>query len=93
MVGVGSLEVCDLALQILFLVGATDASVDELFRFVQGCIVDLDTEMLADAAKDAMVRPTPKRGLRDSVVLLNDAGRQILFTLTTLLLDLHVCGR
>ena len=86
-VRIGSLEVCDLALQILFLVGATDASVDELFRFVQGCIVDLDTEMLADAAKDAMVRPTPKRGLRDSVVLLNDAGRQILYTLTTLLLE------
>ena len=74
-----------MALQILFLVGATDASADK--RFVQGCIVDLDTEMLADAAKDAMVRPTPKRGLRDSVVLLNDAGRQILYTLTTLLLE------
>ena len=31
-VGIGSLEVCDLALQILFLVGATDASVDAPFR-------------------------------------------------------------
>ena len=31
-VGVGSLEVCDLALQILFLVGATDATIDTPFR-------------------------------------------------------------
>ena len=38
-VGVGSLEVCDLALQILFLVGATDASVDAPFRFVHLHIV------------------------------------------------------
>ena len=46
-----------------------------------------------DATYDAMISPTPKRGgLRNVVALLNDTGRQILYTMITLLRLLHVCG-
>ena len=56
-------------------------------------VQSLPVGTITDATYDAMISPTPKRGgLRNVVALLNDTGRQILYTLTTLLLLLHVCG-
>ena len=55
-------------------------------------VQSLPVGTITDATYDAMISPTPKRGLRNEVALLNDTGRPIVYTLTTLLLLLHVCG-